>query len=135
MGDGEINVQNDVRGAPIFAEHLPLRVIERQDGLMLLEAEFTSQHLNAAGTVHGGVLATVFDIAATGAAKGIRAETFGVTMSLTINFMRQASAGRAWCEGVVVGGGARTRFVEARLRDAGGAIIAAAMATVRVIEL
>lgn len=128
-------MRNDVRGAPIFSEHLPLQVIERDNGKTVLEVEFTPQHLNAAGTVHGGILATVFDIAVTGAARGVSAETFGVTMSLTINFIRQASTGRARCEGVVIGGGARTRFVEARLCDAAGEIIASAMATVRVIDL
>ncbi|MCZ6875639.1 MAG: PaaI family thioesterase [bacterium] len=131
-------MRNDIRGAPLFAEHMPTQVVERGPDRVVLETEFTPPHLNAAGTVHGGILATLFDIAVTGAAKssvnnGIG--TFGITLSLTMNFIQPLSPGHARCEGVVTGGGNRTKFVDAKIFDSQGQLAATATSTVRVIDL
>ncbi|ETW92991.1 MAG: hypothetical protein ETSY1_41200 [Candidatus Entotheonella factor] len=131
-------IRNDIRGAPLFAEHMPTQVIERSPDGVVLETEFTAPHLNAAGTVHGGLLASLFDIAITGAAKasvnnGIG--TFGITLSLTMNFIHPVRPGRARCESVVMGGGHRTKFVDAKLFDDQGQLAATATSTVRVIDL
>lgn len=131
-------MRNDVRGAPIFAEHMPIQVIERGPEGVVLETEFTAPHLNAAGTVHGGILASLFDIAITGAAKASvnnGVGTFGVTLSLTMNFIQPVNPGRARCEGTVIGGGNRTKFVDAKIFDSQGQLTATATSTVRVIDL
>lgn len=131
-------MRNDVRGAPLFAEHMPIQVLERGPAGVILETMFSAPHLNAAGTVHGGVLASLIDIAITGAAKasvnnGIG--TFGVTLSFTINFIQAAGPGRTRCESAVTGGGSRTKFVDAKLFDSDGNLLATATSTVRVIDL
>lgn len=131
-------MRNDIRGAPIFAAHMPTQVIERGPERVVLETEFTATHLNAAGTVHGGILASLFDIAITGTAKASvnnGVDTFGVTLSLTMNFIQPVNPGRARCEGAVTGGGKRTKFVDAKLFDSHGQLAATATATVRVIDL
>ena len=129
---------NDVRGAPLLSEHMPTQVVERTPGRSVLETEFTPGHLNAAGTVHGGFLACLFDLAITGAAKtsvnnGVG--VFGVTLSLTMNFIQPVHPGRARCEAIVSGGGKQTKFVDAKLFDSQGRLAATATATVRVIDL
>ena len=131
-------MRNDIRGAPLFAEHMPTQVVERGPDRVVLETEFTPPHLNAAGAVHGGILASLFDIAVTSAAKssvnnGIG--TFGITLSLTMNFIQPLSPGHARCEGVVTGGGNRTKFVDAKIFDSQGQLAATATSTVRVIDL
>ncbi len=137
--EGRTTMRNDTGGgAPIFSEHMPVQAIERGPDQVVLETAFTAHHLNAAGTVHGGVLAALLDMAVTGAAKasvnnGIGA--FGVTMSMTINFICAAGPGRARCESRILGGGRRTKFVDARIADAGGELVATATATVRVVDL
>ena len=126
------------RAAPIFSEHMPVQIVEHQDGRAVLATTFTDIHLNAAGTVHGGMLASLLDIAITGAAKSAVNQgigTFGVTISLTINFIRQVTPGDTRCESTVTGGGARTKFVDARIYDARGELVTTATATVRVITL
>ena len=131
-------MQNKVRGAPLLAEQMPTQVIERGPDGVVLETEFAAPHLNAAGTVHGGMLASLFDLAITGAAKDSINDgvgVFGVTLSLTMNFMQPVRAGRARCEGRVMGGGSRTKFVDAKLFDREGQLVATATATVRVIDL
>ena len=131
-------MRNHVRGAPLLSEHMPTRVVERAPGRSVLETNFTSPHLNAAGTVHGGFLACLFDLAITGAAKASANDgvgVFGVTLSLTMNFIQPVEPGRARCEAVVSGGGRRTKFVDAKLFDSQGRLTATATATVRVIDL
>ena len=46
-------MQSDSIGAPLFAEHMPMHVVERGPKRVVLETEFTGPHLSAAGTVHG----------------------------------------------------------------------------------
>ena len=131
-------MRNDIRGAPLFAEHMPIHVVERGPDSLVLETEFTPLHLNAAGTVHGGLLASLFDMAITGAAKASvnnGVGTFGMTLSLTMNFIQPLSPGYARCEGVVTGGGKRTKFVDAKIFDSQGHLAATATSTVRVIDL
>ena len=131
-------MRNDMRGAPLFAEHMPIQVVERGPDSVVLETEFTPLHLNATGTVHGGLLASLFDIAITGAAKASvnnGVGTFGMTLSLTMNFIQPLSPGHARCEGVVTGGGNRTKFVDAKIFDSQGHLAATATSTVRVIDL
>ena len=131
-------IRNDIRGAPLFAEHMPTQVVERGPNGVVLETEFTPLHLNAAGTVHGGILASLFDIAITGAAKASvnnGVGTFGITLSLTMNFIQPVTSGHARCESAVTGGGNRTKFVDAKLFDSQGQLAATATSTVRVIDL
>lgn len=131
-------MKNESRGAPLFAEHMPIQAIARGPEGIILETEFAAPHLNAAGTVHGGLLASLFDIAITGAAKASvnnGVGTFGITLSLTMNFLLPVNPGRARCEGSVTGGGNRTKFVDAKLFDSQGQLAATATSTVRVIDL
>lgn len=130
-------MRNDVRGAPILSEHMPVQVRERGAGRVVFETAYGAKHLNAIGTVHGGMLASLLDMVVTGAAASAvndGVNTFGVTISFTINFVRALGPGRARCEGVVTGGGARTKFVDARIYDAAGELVTTATATVRVVE-
>lgn len=130
-------MQNDVRGAPILSEHMPVQMRERGAGRVVCETEYGAMHLNAIGTVHGGMLASLLDMVVTGAAASAvndGVNTFGVTISFTINFVRALGPGLVRCEGVVTGGGARTKFVDARIYDATGELVTTATATVRVVE-
>ncbi len=131
-------MRNDIRAAPLFAEHMPTQVLARGPDGVVLETTFSAPHLNAAGTVHGGVIASLIDIAITGAAKASvnnGVGTFGVTLSLTINFIQLVRPGHARCESAVTGGGNRTKFVDAKLFDSDGNLLATATSTVRVIDL
>lgn len=132
-------IVNQFRGAPIWRDHLPIRIVTLEDGFYELETEFTEYHLNAAGVVHGGVIAAFLDCGvAGGGASGVdRGQgKYGVTISITVNFVREARPGPHRLEARVIGGGARTKFVDARVLDADGTgPVATATATVKVIDL
>lgn len=140
MTDGSTmsSIRNEIRATPIFSDHLPIRVLEKQDGRYVLETEFTDYHLNAAGSVHGGMLSAFLDcgLAGGGASAVNNGEgRYGVTMTMTVNFIRAAAPGLMRCVAEVTGGGKATKFVEAKLFDDAEGPIASASGAVRVIEL
>ena len=83
---------------------------------------------NPQGSYHGGMLATVMDVAmghlirhATGAA--------GLTLEMKTQFMRPLTIGPATCEGRFLRRGRSVGFMEARVSDGGERLIAHATAT------
>lgn len=132
------SIRNEIRATPIFSDHMPVRVLEKNNGHYVLETEFTDYHLNAAGSVHGGMLAAFLDCGlAGGGASAVNngAGRYGVTMTMTVNYIRAAAPGFIRCVANVTGGGKATKFVEAKLHDDGEGPIASASGAVRVIEL
>lgn len=121
--------------APLFGAHLPIEVLEREPGRFVTATEFTDEHVNAVGAVHGGMIAAVLDVALAGGGSATGNDgDYGITLSITVNFVRPLSPGRTVCESVMVGGGRRTKFAEAKLRDADGTVVATASGTVQVIQ-
>ncbi len=134
-------IRNDIKAAPIFSQHLPMQVVENKNGRYVLATAFDEIHLNAAGVVHGGMLASFLDCGLAGAAARAGDDEvgegggYGITLSMTVNFMRATGAGEVRCEAEVQGGGASTKFVEARILDGGEGPVATASGTVRVIPM
>ena len=137
-GRGKQMIRNEIRATPIFSDHMPIRVVEKAGGRYVLETEFTDYHLNAAGAVHGGMLSAFLDcgLAGGGASAVNDGEgKYGVTVTMTVNFVREGRPGLMRCEATVVGGGRATKFVEAKLYDDGDGVVASASGAVRVIDL
>ncbi len=141
-------IRNEIRGTPMLSENMPVRVVEKTDTHYLLETEFTDYHLNAAGAVHGGVLSAFLDCGLAGGGsigEASSARAYGITMTMTVNFVRGAGPGLMRCEARVAGGGRSTKFVEARLYEPTGdkagdeaqkqTPVATATGAVKVIEL
>jgi uncharacterized protein (TIGR00369 family) len=79
-----------------FIELLASRDWRSGDGRARLELDVTDKHLNPAGTVHGGVLASLMDMAM---GQAIRSSTgegdVPATSQLTVTYLRPGSAGSA----------------------------------------
>src|SRR6476469_9105633 len=78
-----------------FAGRLGAEVTDSGHGTATLEFEATDEHLNPAGTVHGGVLATLVD---TAMGTAIRSTTddgeIPATSQLTVTYLRPGKPGR-----------------------------------------
>ena len=78
-----------------FAGRLGAVVTEVDEGSARLEFEATDEHLNPAGTVHGGVLATLVD---TAMGTAVRSATddgdIPATSQLTVTYLRPGKPGR-----------------------------------------
>lgn len=78
-----------------FAERLGARPEAAEDGSARLGFEATEEHLNPAGTLHGGVLATLVD---TAMGLAVRTTTddgeVPATSQLTVTYLRPGKPGR-----------------------------------------
>lgn len=77
-----------------FAERLGAHDPEADDGRARLRFEAGEEHLNAAGTVHGGVLATLVDTAMGLAVRSTTGdEDVPATSQLTVTYLRPGKPG------------------------------------------
>ncbi len=94
------------------------------------------RHLNVGGLVHGGVLCSLLDTAMARAyfmADGGQALT-AATLEMKVNFLGSARGGRLEARGRVAHRTRRTAYVEGRVVDGEGRMIARATATMMVFD-
>lgn len=121
----------------LLSEQMPAELLEHSDGYAVLGYVLTPDHMNAGQSAHGGLIAVMMDTALTVAASiGADASKrrYGITVSMTVNYLGPARVGPVRCIGRRVGGGRKTVFTEAELRDLDGNLLATASAPVKVID-
>ncbi|MEQ8348070.1 MAG: PaaI family thioesterase [Sneathiellaceae bacterium] len=121
----------------LLTDHFPPELLEHGDGYALLGFTLGHEHMNAGQSCHGGLVATMLDTALTVAASMGADPTerrYGITLSMTVNYVAPARVGPVRCTGRRIGGGRRTVFTEGELRDLDGTLLATASAPVKVID-
>lgn len=114
-----------------FAEHVDLEVCaDCDEGTGLVNLSVGPQHLNAHGTVHGGVLATVLD-ASMGAAVRTAGGDSPVTVSLTVTYLAPGHEGPLQARAQVRKRGKRLLIVQAEVLQ-GDDVLADALGTFAV---
>ena len=77
-----------------FAERLGARAVSADDGRATVRFDATDEHLNPAGTLHGGVLATLVDTAMGLAVRSATGEDdVPATSQLTVTYLRPGKPG------------------------------------------
>jgi uncharacterized protein (TIGR00369 family) len=76
-----------------FAERLGARAEVADDGSARLRFTAGEEHLNPAGTVHGGVLATLVDTAMGAAVRSTVDDDVPATSQLTVTYLRPGKPG------------------------------------------
>jgi uncharacterized protein (TIGR00369 family) len=110
----------------MIAQTLCYDIIEAESGRVVITAVPSDIHLNPAGTVHGGLAATILD-SCMGLAvqstleKGISQTTLEFKMSFVRPITPQAGLIKA--EGVVLNSGRRVGFAEGRVTDDKGRLL------------
>src|SRR3954467_8549918 len=90
-----------------YAERLRARPGRAEDGRATVAFEATEEHLNPAGTLHGGVLATLVDIATGLAVRSTTGEDdVPATSQLTVTYLRTGQPGPLTVTARVRAGGA-----------------------------
>ena len=113
-----------------FREHTGLQVDEVDEGVGRVVVDVEDHHLNAHGSVHGGVLATMLD-AAMGTAVTADGRELPVTVSLTVTYLEPGRPGRLEATARVRKAGKRLLVVEGEVSQ-DGAVVADALATFAV---
>jgi len=103
-----------------FLQMLGAKIIDWKEGECLWEFQILPQFLNSQGSLHGGAIATLLDVACgySGYFPDIDgSEARATTLSLTVNYMSKATQGSLRAIGRRKGGGIKTFFAEAELYD------------------
>ena len=117
-----------------FAGRLGIRVDDTEDGAAQLSLEVTEEHLNAAGTLHGGVLATLVDTAMGHAVRTVSGEgDVPATSQLTVTYLRPGTPGRLDARASVRIRGEHLTVCEADVEQ-DGAAVAHAVATFALLH-
>lgn len=117
-----------------FASALGVRGQEAEDGRARLELHASEQHLNPAGTVHGGVLATLVDTAMGSAVRSSTGdEDVPATSQLTVTYLRPGKPGTLTVTAEVRKRGEHLTVCEADVEQDGKALVHA-VATFAVLH-
>ena len=113
-----------------FREHVALQVEPLADGTSSVVVDAADEHLNPHGSVHGGVLATMIDVAM-GAAVATTGGQAPVTVSLAVTYLEPGRPGRLEASARVRKRGKRLVVVEAEVVQDGD-VVADALGTFAV---
>jgi uncharacterized protein (TIGR00369 family) len=128
-------VRERFAGSPFHAAFLGLRLDRVAEGEVDVSLDLEPRHRNLAGTLHGGMIATLADTA-TGLAYRTVLEpgTEHVTSTLGVTFLSPGRQGTVTARGRVVRRGRRFGYAEADVVDSDGTLLARATATFTVLR-
>ena len=113
-----------------FREHVQLQVEPGEEGTGRVVLDAADDHLNPHGTVHGGVLATMLDVAM-GTAVATAGGESPVTVSLAVTYLEPGKPGRLVAVARVRKRGKRLIVVEGQVEQDDD-VVADALATFSV---
>ena len=117
-----------------FAGRLGVQDDTAEDGQARLALEVTQEHLNPAGTLHGGVLATLVDTAMGLAARSTLGEQdVPATSQLTVAYLRAGGPGRVVVSAQVRKQGEHLLLADADVEQDGKALVHA-VATFALVQ-
>jgi len=116
-----------------FVSHLRILTESLGEGTARLSLPIEPHLTNSLGTVHGGVIMSLLDVALCTAARTLHPESTGVvTIDLSTSFVGGGSGTRLFADARVLKDGKSMTFVEAEAKNEDGSLVAKAIATVRV---
>ena len=116
-----------------FVSHLKILTEELGKGTARLSMPVEAHLRNSLGTVHGGAIMSLLDVALCTAARTLHPESIGVvTIDLSTSFIGGGTGAKLYAEARVMRDGRSMSFVEAEAKNDDGSLVAKAIATVRV---
>ena len=116
-----------------FVQHLKIHTDTLGKGEARLSLPIEPHLTNSLGTVHGGVIMSLLDVALCTAARTLHPDSVGVvTIDMSTSFIGGGSGARLVAEARVLKDGRSMSFVEGEARNEDGTLVAKAIATVRV---
>ena len=118
-----------------FVSHLRILTETLGEGTARLSLPVEPHLTNSLGTVHGGVIMSLLDVALCTAARTLHPESVGViTINLSTSFIGAGNGAKLYAEARVLKDGRSMSFVEGEAQNADGTLVAKAVATVRVLQ-
>lgn len=116
-----------------FSKHIGAKVEEVEPGRAVVYIDIEDVHLNGAGTLHGGVYASLMDNSM-GVAVLALVGTRTATIEMNTHFLGSVNEGRILCRSEVVHRTRRTATAESKVYDDDGNLVAMGTAAFRVFE-
>lgn len=125
------------RQAPCSAWlHQELLEIDSEAGFARIAYELGEAHFNRFGALHGGAIACVMDdVLAVAAGLILNWGEIAPTLEMKVSYLAQGAAGRHVAEAQVVKRGRQINFLEAKLANGNGKLIATSTATIMIAPL
>ena len=120
-----------------FLQHLGIQFTSAGSDSCETTLNVENRHLQQHGFVHAGVIATIADHTAGGAARAASGERDVITIEFKINFLRPASARKLICHGKVLRAGKSVIVAEAEvfaINDSEPKLIAKLTETLAVLD-
>jgi len=118
-----------------FVSHLKILTETLGEGTARLSVPVEKHLTNSLGSVHGGVIMSLLDVALCTAARTLHPESVGViTINMSTSFIGAGSGARLLADARVMKDGRSMSFVEAEAKNEDGTLVAKAIATVRVLK-
>jgi uncharacterized protein (TIGR00369 family) len=116
-----------------FVTHLNILTDSLGQGEARLSLPIEQHLTNSLGTVHGGVIMSLLDVALCTAARTLHPESVGVvTIDMSTSFIGAGSGARLVAEARVMKDARTMSFVEGEAMNQDGSLVAKAIGTVRV---
>ncbi|WP_163527067.1 PaaI family thioesterase [Halobacillus ihumii] len=125
-------VRESFETSPFFS-HIGFEITEFERGNVLLKLPITEKLMNANGTLHGGVHATMLDLIL-GMTIRSTTKTHCSTINLNINYLAPSSTGDVVARGRILQQGYRTVIAEAEMYDQKGNMLAKGIGTFKLIR-
>ena len=118
-----------------FVSHLKILTESLGEGSARLSVPVEPHLTNSLGTVHGGVIMSLLDVALCTAARTLHPESLGViTINMSTSFIGGGKGAKLFADARVLKDGKSMSFVEAEAKNDDGTIVAKAIGTVRVLK-
>ena len=99
-----------------FRDLVGTELVEAEEGRAVVRLKAEDRHLNPGGTVHGGVVGTLIDVAMAEALRPMTDEgERPVTIEIKVNYLEPGKPGTLSCTASVRKGGKRITIVEAEV--------------------
>jgi uncharacterized protein (TIGR00369 family) len=131
--DARLAFTRDYQKRIPFVSHLKILTETLGEGSARLSLPVEPHLTNSIGTVHGGVIMSLLDVALCTAARTLHPDSLGViTIDMSTSFIGGGSGARLLAEARVLKNGRSMIFVEGEAKNEDGSLVAKAIATVRV---
>jgi uncharacterized protein (TIGR00369 family) len=131
--DAKLAFTRDYQKRIPFVSHLKILTETLGVGSARLSLPIELHLTNSIGTVHGGVILSLLDVALCTAARTLHPDSLGViTIDMSTSFIGGGSGARLLAEARVLKDGRSMIFVEGEAKNEDGSLVAKAIATVRV---
>ncbi|MDX1405122.1 MAG: PaaI family thioesterase [Woeseiaceae bacterium] len=118
MKDSASPFENPTFYEGTYLEFLGFRLIEWKRGFARLEMAVRPEHRNTVGFLHGGVIASLLDIAgAVAGSFGTSEEAVSVTVNLNCNYLSPLRAENVVVEGELIRANRSLFFAQSKLLD------------------